>query len=369
MAKARQTLGLDNGEELTPENVKKAYRRLSLQYHPDRNPGNADAQAMFQAVNEANSIMQKYFAWQNISASVKAPAAEQTTPASASPAKPAKTPALTGTPVDVPRPQGTPVSAPEVTSGKKPYVAPEVKEVRTVLQEELLASDISDSDIPHQYRSLWQSCKTKAKYILESLKGDMAEVSASISVKLSELINDFEIISKNVQGQISPKLEKIHKAFEGLTVKNEPETPANESISLTYEEAVRDFGQKLQTSKNIFDLTKYMQVIKEQVPKNMKIHNDSLTYYDRENSVNYVIDYDAQGKIIRYSVCDYERDTEYYIFDEKTGTSVKVDYDKYCKTWLKNRATEITNYLLDNPDLLPAQTRQLLLEDKYHFYT
>lgn len=37
----------------TKEEIKKAYRKLSLQWHPDRNPGNAEANSKFQLINEA----------------------------------------------------------------------------------------------------------------------------------------------------------------------------------------------------------------------------------------------------------------------------------------------------------------------------
>ena len=50
-----QTLGLDiNSSE---EQIKKAYRKLSLKYHPDKNPGNSDANDKFSKINEAFSYL------------------------------------------------------------------------------------------------------------------------------------------------------------------------------------------------------------------------------------------------------------------------------------------------------------------------
>lgn len=48
-------LGLD--KNATPDEIKKAYRKLARQYHPDLNPGNEEAKKKFQQINEANEVL------------------------------------------------------------------------------------------------------------------------------------------------------------------------------------------------------------------------------------------------------------------------------------------------------------------------
>jgi curved DNA-binding protein len=41
----------------TEDDVKKAYRKLALKYHPDRNPGNKQAEEQFKEINEAYAVL------------------------------------------------------------------------------------------------------------------------------------------------------------------------------------------------------------------------------------------------------------------------------------------------------------------------
>jgi curved DNA-binding protein len=41
----------------TQDDIKKAYRKLARQYHPDNNPGNQQAEAKFKEANEANEVL------------------------------------------------------------------------------------------------------------------------------------------------------------------------------------------------------------------------------------------------------------------------------------------------------------------------
>src|SRR5690348_18496905 len=51
MATLYDTLGVKKGA--SAEEIKKAYRKLAAQYHPDRNPGDASAEEKFKEVQNA----------------------------------------------------------------------------------------------------------------------------------------------------------------------------------------------------------------------------------------------------------------------------------------------------------------------------
>jgi molecular chaperone DnaJ len=44
-------------KDVTPADLKKAYRKLARKYHPDSNPGNAAAEAKFKEISEAHSVL------------------------------------------------------------------------------------------------------------------------------------------------------------------------------------------------------------------------------------------------------------------------------------------------------------------------
>lgn len=48
---------LEVSKNATQEEIKKAFRRLALKYHPDRNPGDSEAEVKFKKINEAYQVL------------------------------------------------------------------------------------------------------------------------------------------------------------------------------------------------------------------------------------------------------------------------------------------------------------------------
>jgi molecular chaperone DnaJ len=57
MAKADYYSTLGTARDASADDLKKAYRKLAMQYHPDRNPGDAKAEARFKEISEAYDVL------------------------------------------------------------------------------------------------------------------------------------------------------------------------------------------------------------------------------------------------------------------------------------------------------------------------
>lgn len=50
-----EVLGVERGA--SQDDIKKAYRRLAMKYHPDRNPGDKAAEEKFKQIGEAYAVL------------------------------------------------------------------------------------------------------------------------------------------------------------------------------------------------------------------------------------------------------------------------------------------------------------------------
>src|SRR5208283_4587520 len=57
MAKEDYYDPLGGARNATEEELKKAYRKKAVQHHPDKNPGNKEAEEMFKKVSEAYEVL------------------------------------------------------------------------------------------------------------------------------------------------------------------------------------------------------------------------------------------------------------------------------------------------------------------------
>jgi DnaJ-class molecular chaperone len=62
---AREIIGFDENEPITRDELKRKYRRLALQFHPDKNGNSAESAENFKMIHEAYEYLQIYIVSQS----------------------------------------------------------------------------------------------------------------------------------------------------------------------------------------------------------------------------------------------------------------------------------------------------------------
>ena len=120
------TLGVS--KTATDAEIKKAYRKLARQFHPDLNPGDKKAEARFKEINEANEVL-------------AIPTSGRNTTNSAPTGGPTKTPSL---------PRGG-AAVPAATARSAPGGGPQYRTMTPEEMQEMFGHDDPFSDFFHTF--------------------------------------------------------------------------------------------------------------------------------------------------------------------------------------------------------------------------
>jgi DnaJ-class molecular chaperone len=74
---AREIIGFDENEPITRDELKRKYRRLALQFHPDKNGNSAESAENFKMIHEAYEYLQIYISSQSDSSQDDTPTASE----------------------------------------------------------------------------------------------------------------------------------------------------------------------------------------------------------------------------------------------------------------------------------------------------
>ena len=138
---------------------------------------------------------------------------------------------------------------------------------------------------------------------------------------------------------------------------------------IKYEETIKKLEEKLQNKSNISDLIPLLKIIQENAPGDFNSEEvGRIKFYETDSDTTYNLEYDGNGNIIRYETFSNFSDSEFYIYD-KSDKLIKVNSENFFKPHGKTRPNDKSDYIIKNPDLFPQKTRELLLQEKNHYYT
>ncbi len=179
----------------------------------------------------------------------------------------------------------------------------------------------------------------------------------------AEGIKDGTIIPERAVEEFNAEVNKAIQAQE--------QALSGSSIK-TNEKSETSIGKKLQSAVNVSDLMPLFKTMQNDWHNGFRLDKyGNISFYDSTSKTQYNIKFDGQGNIVKFSKQDYKsekNEVTFYIYD-KSGKQTQVSQDEYHNVQETIRTNKLRNYIITNPDLLPEETRNLLLQDNNHYYT
>ena len=192
--------------------------------------------------------------------------------------------------------------------------------------------------------------------------------------EITELVPSRELFNNDSDGYVfnytTPEPKELVRIEQSMSQTADNITTKNKYLTMSYSEVAEAINARLQSPQNISDLMDLFNALKEKSPRNVrKISGGSASFYDPETKKNYNLIYDRFGNIIKYTVTVGWNESDYYIYD-KNGKLTKVNETDYYKVKTDfARDDELLDYILTHPELMPAETRRLILQDEYHTFS
>ncbi len=218
------------------------------------------------------------------------------------------------------------VDTPEVKAKETPAAdAPKVETEEVTPKS--IADDmksVDDVDIPPKYKELWDSCKTKLKYLTNEVTQSLGNLSKSTLAKCEALIGDLKTISSSVTGKVKAQIDKLIKNFEKLIEK----TKVNDNVEIV---SVGSPSNKPKVNDNVEIVSVGSPSNKAKVNDNVEIVSVGSPSNKAKVNVNVENTNPVSNKKIKL---------DYPEISTKNGTQVLTKGQKYVLDLNKNQDTQ-----------------------------